>query len=305
MSSNEQNESGEKAGIEQTEKQEITSPDAQEARFSAKSDIELILSSNPNRHSGSAGGNDMESIQIVALDPKGQEQVVAERNKNETKTLTLHGRVEKSDSNEIGIQAFRELANVPMEKQVQIIGLALNAEFDQYLVEQKQRILGSVIGSVEGVGRIAEGFAKIADFGAALILGDSKRAGEMGAEFGQSIGETIVGGVRLFQASEAYLNELGANGDYSKPFRDLALAGSVLNERWSELPPFEQERLKSQIATFFNQNTLYPVVAKSSLDKTCQKLQKNQNGFCRWLEDLEITSLRKGIFFWLQVRMHF
>ncbi len=233
MSSTEQNESNEKAGIEQKEKPEIKAPDAQEARLSAKSDIELALNLNPNKHSGSAGGNDMESIQIVALDPKGKEQVIAERPKNETKTLTLHGRVEKTDSIESGLQAFRELANVPLEKQIEIIGLALSAGVDQYLLEQRQRALGSLVGTVEGIGHIAEGFAKIADFGAALILGDNERAGQMGAEFGQSIGETIVSGVRLFQASEVYLNELGASGDYSKPFRDLAMVGSALNERWS------------------------------------------------------------------------
>lgn len=287
MSSTEQNESSEKAGIEQKEKPEIKAPDAQEARLSAKSDIELALNLNPNKHSGSAGGNDMESIQIVALDPKGKEQVIAERPKNETKTLTLHGRVEKTDSIESGLQAFRELANVPLEKQIAIIGLALSAGVDQYLLEQRQRALGSLVGTVEGVGHIAEGFAKIADFGAALILGDNERAGQMGAEFGQSVGETIVSGVRLFQASEVYLNELGASGDYSKPFRDLAVVGSVLNERWSNLPPFEQERLKSQIATELIGNSLFGMGAKGAISKA--------KTFTEVLETVSEQALKHGI----------
>lgn len=287
MSSNEQNESNDKAGLEQTEKTAIKTPDAQEARLSAKSDIELALNLNPNKHSGSAGGNDMESIQIVALDPKGKEQVIAERPKNETKTLTLHGRVEKTDSIESEMQAFRKLADVPLEKQIEIIGLALSAGVDQYLLEQRQRALGSLVGTVEGVGHIAEGFAKIADFGAALILGDNEHAGQMGAEFGQSIGETIVSGVRLFQASEVYLNELGASGDYSKPFRDLAMVGSALNERWSNLPPFEQERLKSQIATELIGNSLFGMGAKGAISKA--------KTFTEVLDTVSEQALKHGI----------
>ncbi|MDX2106001.1 MAG: hypothetical protein SFY67_06320 [Candidatus Melainabacteria bacterium] len=266
MSSTEQNEKTEKSDLDRVQESEAQAPDAQEARLSAKSDIELALNLNPNKHSGSAGGDDMESIQIVALDPKGKEQVIAERPKGEG-SVKLFGRVEKHDSTDAGLQAFKDLSNVPLEKQIQIIGLALSTGLDQYLIEQRQRTLGSIVGTVEGVGHIAEGFAKIADFGAALILGDNERAGQMGAEFGQSVGEAIVSGVRLFQASEAYLNELGASGDFSKPFRDLAIAGSVLNERWSQLPPFEQERLKSQIATELIGNSLFGMGAKGAISK--------------------------------------
>lgn len=266
MSSTEQNEKTEKSELNRLDTSEVKAPDAQEARLSAKSDLELALNLNPNKHSGSAGGDDMESIQIVALDPKGKEQVIAERPKGDG-SVKLFGQVEKHDSTDASLQAFKDLSNVPLEKQIQIIGLALSTGLDQYLIEQRQRTLGSIVGTVEGVGHIAEGFAKIADFGAALILGDNERAGQMGAEFGQSVGEAIVSGVRLFQASEAYLNELGASGDYSKPFRDLAIAGYVLNERWSQLPPFEQERLKSQIATELIGNSLFGMGAKGAISK--------------------------------------
>jgi len=287
MSSTEQTETKDKSelDVENAEKTEIKAPDAQEARLSAKSDIDLIQSFNPNKHSGSAGGDEFESIQIVALDPKGKEQIVAERPKGGT--VKLFGHIEKNDSTESGMQAFRNLANIPFEQQIQIIGQALYSGVDQYLIDQRQSALGSVVGAVEGVGHLAEDFARIADFGATLILGDNERAGQMGAEFGQSVGESIVGGVRLFKASEAYLNELGASGDYSKPFRDLAVVATVLNDRWKDLPPFEQERLKAQIATEMFGGSLLGMGAKGTISKA--------KTFTEVLDSVAEQALKHGI----------
>jgi len=142
-----------------------------------------------------------------------------------------------------------KIAQLPMDKQLQVIGSGLMAGIEQYQHDERERTLGRLIGTVEGTGEVLQGLAKIADFGAACILGDNERAGKMGEEFGAAVGQTIVGGVRLFQAADQYLYEIGYTGDYAKPFRDIAAAGQALNEQWSQLPPREQERVKAKLIT--------------------------------------------------------
>ena len=57
------------------------SPDVQAAKLAGASDIKAFQSTNSNLHSGTAGGDAHESIQIVALDERGKERIVAERPK--------------------------------------------------------------------------------------------------------------------------------------------------------------------------------------------------------------------------------
>ncbi len=61
-------------------------PEAQAARVAGAADLKAMQSLNQNAHSGSAGGDQLESIQIIALDDGGKQKVVAERQK-ETKPL--------------------------------------------------------------------------------------------------------------------------------------------------------------------------------------------------------------------------
>lgn len=121
---------------------------------------------------------------------------------------------------------------------------AIVKALDKYAQEQKERAIGALIGTVEGVGNVAMDIAWVADFGAALILGNKERAGEMGAQFGETVGSAMVSGVNLFKAANQYLYDVGMEGDYSKPFKDIASLGAALNYQWNELPPGQQERLK-------------------------------------------------------------
>jgi len=55
--------------------------DAQAARSAGVSDVKAAQDTNPNKHNGSAGGDQLESIQIIALDDGGKRKVLAERPK--------------------------------------------------------------------------------------------------------------------------------------------------------------------------------------------------------------------------------
>jgi len=143
----------------------------------------------------------------------------------------------------------QKIAQLPMDKQLEVIGAGLVSGMEQYQHDEHERSLGQLIGTVQGTGEVLQGLAKIADFGAACILGDNERAGKMGEEFGTALGQTILGGVRLFQAADQYLFNIGFTGDCGKPFRDIAAAGQKLDEQWSQLPPREQERIKAKLIT--------------------------------------------------------
>ncbi len=154
------------------------------------------------------------------------------------------------------LEAGRRIAELPIDKQFEIIGSGLAAGINQYQHDENQRAWGRVIGTFQGIGEFSVNLAKIADFSATLILNDGERAGKMGAEFGQALGETIVGGVKLFNAAHQYLFNIGFTGDYAKPFRDVAELGNLMNEKWESLPPKEQERIKFKLLIELGADTL-------------------------------------------------
>lgn len=147
------------------------------------------------------------------------------------------------------LSVTQRIAALPLQQQFEVIGTGLMAGMQQYSNDERQRNFGRVIGTVEGTGQVLQNLAKVADFGAALILGDNERAGKAGAEFGTAVGEAIVGGVRLFQTADKYLFDIGFSGDYSKPFKDVVSLGQTLNEQWAQKSPFEQERVKAKLIT--------------------------------------------------------
>lgn len=286
MSESENQEQGEKVLLQgRVEHAQINTADAQAARVAGADEVKAFQDTNLNKHSGTAGGADQESIQIVALDSKGQEHIIAQRAKDTNinanpvaqmisqfsdwvEKLTDGQEKErfrqevKAQSRDAGLEIKKthalentpegwlevghRIAQLPLDKQMQIIGSGLITGINAYENEQRQRQLGALIGTVQGVGHVAENLAKVADFGAALILNDKDKAGALAVEFGSAVGQTIVGGVQLFQAVEKYSYDVGYSGDYSKPFKDLQFVANKLNDRWSKLSPLEQERIKSE-----------------------------------------------------------
>jgi len=109
-----------------------------------------------------------------------------------------------------------------------------------------ERMAGTLIGTVQGLGNVAVNLANIADFCAYCIIGDRQRGSAMIMKFGESIGETALSGVKLFQAADKYLYDVGFEGNYFKPFQDISLVAQVLNHEWQNLPPREQERRKAE-----------------------------------------------------------
>ncbi|MCC6980443.1 MAG: hypothetical protein IT343_19145 [Candidatus Melainabacteria bacterium] len=165
------------------------------------------------------------------------------------------------------LHAFQRIAQLPMDKQLEILGSAFNAGIEHYKHDERERDLGRLIGTVEGAGQVATNLAKIADFSAYCITGDHERAGKMGKEFGDALGQTIVGGVRLWHAADDYLYNIGFSGDYARPVRDLAELGQKLDEHWRNVPPREQERLKSRFITEMAADGLIAASGVSAIKK--------------------------------------
>ena len=163
-------------------------------------------------------------------------------------------------------EAGQAIAQLPLGLQLSIIGNALLSGANQIANEQHERSAGTVIGAVQGIGGVAFNLATIADFSAYCILGD-KRALEMGDKFGEAVGKTLVSGVRLFQAADKYLFDIGFNADYSKPFSDVICVGMALNESWNQLSPREQERLKSELISQMVADGLVGYTGTQTLNK--------------------------------------
>ena len=81
MSNRESEEPGDLSLKGSPENLAMRAADAQEARSAVVSDVKAAQDTNPNKHNGSAGGDQLESIQIIALDEGGKQKVVAERPK--------------------------------------------------------------------------------------------------------------------------------------------------------------------------------------------------------------------------------
>jgi hypothetical protein len=127
--------------------------------------------------------------------------------------------------------AWSEVAQLPAKAQAEIIATAIRSHVEHWSHETSERALGALIGGVQGVGSVLEDMAVIVDFSAACMVGDKETASKMGEAAGISIAKTIAGGLKLFSLSESYLQSLGAEGDWLKPFKDITALGDSLNNQ--------------------------------------------------------------------------
>ncbi len=153
-----------------------------------------------------------------------------------------------------------------ISSQLKLEGQVEKTQLYQQSDEYFERMAGFLIGSTQGLGSVAINLAYIADFAAYCILGDD-RALKMGAEFGNSLANTIFAGGKLFQSAYDYLYDVGFEGDYSKPFSDIASLAIILNNRWQQLPPREQERRKGELITQLIADSFVGIAGAQSLGK--------------------------------------
>ena len=349
MSNAEQKEQGDRRLQAVPEVKPLQQADAQAARNAGASDVQAIQALNPNRHSGSAGGDQELSFELIAYGNEGFGKVVAARQQErlnarsdqsdlmdtgtilaaEAKTnpaaepvklfkewlnkqpespqkealaqevrqqasdlspemkarmehlAAIRRKIDEAGLEEGGIhqaitpemasrtklegqvrhdqplentadgwlEAGRRISELPIDKQLQVIGSGLMAGYQQYQADERERTWGRIIGTTVGLGAVAVNLATIAEFTCDCIAGNKERAAERGGKFGEAVGQTLVSGVKLFQDADAYLFKVGFDGDYGRPFRDLVTVGVALNDRWAQLPPREQERVKYKLIT--------------------------------------------------------
>ena len=349
MSNAEQKEQGDRRLQAVPEVKPLQQADAQAARNAGASDVQAVQALNPNRHNGSAGGDQELSFELIAYGNEGFGKVVAARQQErlnarsdqsdlmdtgtilaaEAKTnpaaepvklfkewlnkqpespqkealaqevrqqasdlspemkarmehlAAIRRKIDEAGLEEGGIhqaitpemasrtklegqvrhdqplentadgwlEAGRRISELPIDKQLQVIGSGLMAGYQQYQADERERTWGRIIGTTEGLGAVAVNLATIAEFTCDCIAGNKERAAERGGKFGEAVGQTLVSGVKLFQDADAYLFKVGFDGDYGRPFRDLVTVGVALNDRWAQLPPREQERVKYKLIT--------------------------------------------------------
>jgi hypothetical protein len=348
VSNAEQKEQGDRRLQAVPEVKPLQTADAQAARVAGASDIQAAQALNPDRHNGSAGGDQELSFELIAYGNEGFGKVVAARQPErlnaqsdkkdqmdtgtmlaaEAKTnpaaepvklfkewlnkqpespqkevlkqevrqqaadlspemkarmehlAAIRRKIDEAELEEGGIhqaitpemvsrakleghvrhdqpldtpdgwlEAGRRISELPIDKQLQVVGSGLMAGYQQYQADERERTWGQIIGTTEGLGAVAVNLATIAEFTCDCIAGNQERAAERGGKFGEAIGQTLVSGIKLFQDADAYLFKVGFDGDYGRPFKDLASLGMALNDRWSQLPPREQERVKYKLIT--------------------------------------------------------
>jgi hypothetical protein len=348
VSNAEQKEQGDRRLQAVPEVKPLQTADAQAARVAGASDVQAVQALNPNRHNGSAGGDQELSFELIAYGNEGFGKVVAARQPErlnarsdqdqmdtgtmlaaEAKTnpaaepvrlfkewlnkqpespqketlkqevrqqaadlspemkarmehlAAVRRKIDEAGLEEGGVhqaitpemasrtklegqvrqdqplentadgwlEAGRRISELPIDKQLQVIGSGLMAGYQQYQHDERERTWGQIIGTTEGLGAVAVNLATIAEFTCDCIAGNKERAAERGGKFGEAVGQTIVSGVKLFKDADAYLFKVGFDGDYGRPFRDLVTVGAALNDRWAQLPPREQERIKYKLIT--------------------------------------------------------
>jgi hypothetical protein len=195
----------------------------------------------------------------------------ANRYDSQDGSVLLDISVSKGDSSPNNwLEAGQMIAHLPIEQQFAVIGTALSEGFRQYSYEERERHIGQLIGTVQGVGDVLQFYATISDFAYDIIARREERLQERGAKLADALVNTTLAGIGLFNLAHDYCYNIGYSGDYYRPFRDVVSLGNAIDTNWKSLPPREQERIKAQLIT----NLLADGIVTASGAKTIAKLPK-------------------------------
>jgi len=158
-----------------------------------------------------------------------------------------------TDQHDSGI--LEQIADLPLDKQAHVIGAGILAYQQEMRHQQFQIMVGTIAGVGDGAVNLAKGAEETAkalgevwQFSREVMLNDPA-AIEKAGKAGEVIGKILVGGVRLWQVSEAYLGDIGATGDYSIPLMDIAWLGEQVDQRWNAMTPADQSKLTAKLST--------------------------------------------------------
>ncbi len=220
----------------------------------------------PEGHADKGRLTDLSRQQAAALSPE-----FANRYDRQDGSVLLDISVSKGDSSPANwLEAGQMIAQLPIEQQFAVIGTALSEGFKQYSYEERERHIGQLIGTVQGVGDVLQFYATISDFAYDIIARKEERLQERGAKLADALVNTTLAGIGLFNLAHDYCYNIGYSGDYYKPFRDVVSLGNAIDTNWKSLPPREQERIKAQLIT----NLLADGIVTASGAKTISKLPK-------------------------------
>ena len=113
MSNAEQKEQGDRRLQAVPEVKPLQQADAQAARNAGASDVQAVQALNPNRHNGSAGGDQELSFELIAYGNEGFGKVVAARQQER-----LNARSDQSDLMDTGTMLAAEAKTNPAAEPV-------------------------------------------------------------------------------------------------------------------------------------------------------------------------------------------
>lgn len=199
----------------------------------------------PNDHPDKSRLTDLSRQQAAELSPE-----FADRYDRADGSILLDIGVSKANlPPQNWFEAAQQIGELPIEKQFEVIGTALSEGFKQYSYEERERSIGQIIGTVQGIGDALYFYAAISEFAWEVISHNKPKLQDRGLKIYEALGKTYVGGVSLFNLAYDYCYNIGFEGDYYKPFRDVVSLANAMDTKWKMLPPREQERIKAQLVT--------------------------------------------------------
>jgi len=118
-----QKKEGDHGIVQSPESKAIQAPDAQAARNAGMSDVKAAQSLNKNAHSGSAGGDQNLSFELVAI-RDGESKVVAARHAERLESISMEELISKGRSGDKFavsiVQQMRAAADLPEEQGIKI-----------------------------------------------------------------------------------------------------------------------------------------------------------------------------------------